>query len=386
MIVTAGSKFGPHVLRNGEAGEKALLRAKHEGWAWPIHKNVHVESLALTAKRLNPKTITVTRIKTAWDDPSYIFGKSNYEHEARILLDFVRSEVPVDVEWNAADYKEVLNESDPPGVAGYRELGLFWQQVCREAERRGFRVAGPAFNYGTPEWGEMQAFVDTGVFVDMKRGGHVLTVHEGILPHESLTPPWAGVLGVDPDARPIPGAPFVFGAGDGNLRYRYLYALLKRIGQVVPLIVSEWYGGGTYDPAHISVTLRNLFWYDLEVRKDWYVLGVTPFTCDPDERWSEQNYNYLLESWMLYMRSQRDIPNALPETIPPSSVRTNQDVINALNRARKRLAYGSDWWQRLAVKGGMGYLADRRKDPYDGPFNLSPTEIATILRELTGGG
>lgn len=385
-IIMHGSKIGLHVLGNGSAGVAAIEKSKQLGFVWPVHKNVHIESIPVTVKALTPQTITVTRIKTEWDDPSHILGKGAavYRSEARKLLDFVRHEIPVDAEWNAADYKEVLNESDPPGPQGYRELALFCIELCNEATARGIRLAIPALNAGTPEWDEMIAMVETGLFGVMKRGGHILTTHDGLLPHDSMLPPWASVIGIDPDAEPIPGAPIVLGAGSMNLRYRYLYHLLRARGEVVPLVISEYYAGGTYDEANIGTVLRNLFWYDSEIRRDYYVLGVTPFTFDPDGGWLNQNYNFILPALYDYMVSQRGIPNAgLPSPVP--TVRTNQMFINAINRARKTLGIASNrWWDEIVVKGGMaeilGPLAGRDL-PYNGPFNLSAKIIAAIKSE-----
>lgn len=337
--IDKGSKIGPHVLTLGAAGEAALRRAKDEGWTWPIHKNVHIESLALTAKQLDQRTNTLTRIKTPWDDLGSDFGKVDYRELARIAWNFYDAAVPVKAERDAADLKEIINEPDPPGVKGYEELAKFGIELCLEATRRDYRCLLPALNAGTAEWDEIEALIRVGLIDAINDGGHVLAVHEGLLPHSSMAPPWAGVVGLDPDARPIPGAPHVQGAGDMNLRYRYIKAACDRWGKRMPLtIVSEYYAGGTYDLANIEAALGNLIWYDREVRKDPYILGVTPFTFDPDSFWLSQNYNYLLERLMRYMLAEKDVPNIeepqampLPPTIPEftSQIRVLLDDIDS---------------------------------------------------------
>jgi hypothetical protein len=102
------------------------------------------------------------------------------------------------------DYWEIVNEPAPPGVAGYRRLAELMKLCMEKAERHGLKLGIFAFNAGTPEWAEMQAMVETGVFGRARQGGHILTLHEGVF-YDWPIDQWWG--------HQIPGSPVVEGAG-----------------------------------------------------------------------------------------------------------------------------------------------------------------------------
>jgi hypothetical protein len=71
-------------------------------------------------------------------------------------------------------------------------------------------------------------------------------------------------------------------------RYRYLYHLLKQRNEVIPIVVSEWYGGGTRnDPEDQG---RRGAWYDKEAAKDFYHWAWCPFTLGPSSGWIGSDY------------------------------------------------------------------------------------------------
>jgi hypothetical protein len=299
--ITRGSKLGIHCIIPGQT--MPLVRAAAaRGVVWPVVKGVDNAGLAIEVKQAAPETITITRFVNekwdsaqdcdTWTDDVFLRGAKE-----TIQMVFDRTN---DDERRAADFFEVLNEADPPGVAGWRALGRFCCEVVREADRRGLTVALPAFNAGTPEWDELQAFVDTGLFKLMMDGGHLLTVHEGVF----------GKVRIDTGAGDtIPGAPAAVRGGSMCGRYRFLYHLLEQRDEVVPCVVSEFYSGDFYtEPPEEQIA--RFGWYDRLIREDWYVLAVLPFTVDPSDGWKQQDYTYCFPAVLDYLAAERDKPNA----------------------------------------------------------------------------
>src|SRR5687767_7770368 len=179
--VAKGSKLGIHCIVPGQT--MPLVRAAAaRGLTWPVVKVVDNAGLAIDVKQASPNTITITRfVNTQWDSAQDCdtWADEVFLRGARETIQQVFDRTNAD-ERRAADFFEVLNEADPPGVAGWRALGRFCCEVVREADRRGLKVALPAFNAGTPEWDEMQAFAEAGLFGLLKAGGHLLSVHEGV--------------------------------------------------------------------------------------------------------------------------------------------------------------------------------------------------------------
>lgn len=302
-----GSKLGIHCIVPGQT--MPLVRAAAaRGLAWPVVKGVDNAGLAIDVKQVSPATLTITRfVNEKWDSAQDCdtWADEVFLRGARETIQQVFDRTNAD-ERRAADYFEVLNEADPPGTAGWRALGRFCCEVVREADRRGLKIILPAFNAGTPEWDEMQAFVDTGLFGLLKAGGHLLSVHEGVFGKVPMDFGFGDVL---------PGAPAVPGGGSMCGRYRFLYHLLAQRNEVVPCVVSEFYTGDFYSlpPAD---QVERFAWYDRLVRQDWYVLAVLPFTVDPSDGWKHQNYTPAFSAVLDYLAAERDKPNATRDTAP----------------------------------------------------------------------
>jgi hypothetical protein len=76
----------------------------------------------------------------------------------------------------------------------------------------------------------------------------------------------------------------------------------------VPLVISEFYGGGSYSlPA--DEQLARFAWYDHEARRDPYVLAALPFTVDPSGAWVGQDYTYAYPAVLDYLVQEKDILN-----------------------------------------------------------------------------
>lgn len=292
------SRLGIHCINPGIT--MPLARdAKQRGARWKLIKGVDNAGLAIDVKALDPAIITITRfVNPKWD--SFQGGENWTAAEGMraawecIQLIFDRTNAD---ERRAADYFEVVNEADPPTVLAWHAYGHWLKVLVREADRRGVRLCLPAFNFGTPEWAEMVAFVETGLMAEMMAGKHVLAAHEGV--HPMSDDPFA--LG------PIPGAPSVPGAGPTVYRYRYLYYLLEQRGEVVPLVISEFYTGGAYQFSNREMIVSRMVEYDREVRRDAYVMAVLPFTVDPSPGWMHQNYNPFYPAVLDYVVAEKDV-------------------------------------------------------------------------------
>ncbi len=300
--VAQGSKIGIHAIVPGQA--MPLVRAAAaQGAAWPVVKGVDNAGLAIDVKAASPKTITITRFVNAkWDSAQDVEGWSAATLEQAVgeCLQLVFDRTNTD-ERRSADFFEVVNEADPPGVEGWRAFGRFLGELVRGADQRGIKLALPAFNAGTPEWDELVAMAETGLFKLMRDGGHILSIHEGVVWEDR---PVDYLFGAS-----IPGAPAVPGAGALSGRYRFFYHLLRQRGEVVPCVVSEWYGGGGFGQTP-EQQVQRFAWYDRLVREDWYMLAFLPFTLDPNDGWKISDYTYAYPELLKYLVAERDKPNA----------------------------------------------------------------------------
>lgn len=313
-IITRGSKIGIHSIHPGKARE-FWNKARSLGFSIPVIKSVDNAGMAIEVKRESPDSITITRfVNEKWDAAQDVefWSLSKMQLAARETIQLILSKVNAE-EFKAADYFEVLNEADPPTVNGYRQFAKFLIEVIKEANKFNIKLALPGLNRGTPEWSEMIAMVDTGLFQLMKDGGHILTVHEG-----TFDRPVGATFGDS-----IPGAPTLNPPGGSEqLRYRYLYSILKQRNQVVPLVISEYYPGAPITASAEEIAGR-MAWYDTEIAKDYYVLGVTLFTIDPGG-WVNEDYTYAFSKVVDYMNGVKNRQNALePAVIKMVKIRDN---------------------------------------------------------------
>lgn len=170
-----------------------------------------------------------------------------------------------------------------------------------KAEAVGLKLALFSLNNGTPEWDEMVAMVETGVFGRAKRGGHILALHEGIVWEDKPIDHGYG--------EPIPGAPPVEGAGAYCFRSGYLYRLLAERNEVIPLVISEFYAAKYNDPA---AALERFKWYDEKASQVPYLVAFLPFTTGGiNAGWDDQDYGQVYEQGLIdYMVAIKDRANA----------------------------------------------------------------------------
>ncbi len=303
-VVERGSKLGVHTIFSGPT-IPYLRQLLQNGARFPVIKVVDNLSLLAEVKALAPEVITIGRVTSAIEAAPGIMG-ADLAQMADSLVQLVLNKIAVSPELQGGrvvDYWEIVNEPAPPGVAGYRRLAQLMILCMEKAERHGLKLGIFAFNAGTPEWAEMQAMVETGVFGRARQGGHILTLHEGVF-YDWPIDHWWG--------HQIPGSPVVEGAGALCFRYRYLYHLLKMRGEVIPLVVSEIRFNGADFPISADEVVRRARWYDSEFAKDYYAWAFCPFTLGPTPGWEREDYAYAYPALVNYMISIKNRENARP--------------------------------------------------------------------------
>ena len=204
----------------------------------------------------------------------------------------------------AVDYWEGINEPDiKDKMSWYAE---FEAERVRVMAQHGFKTAVGSFSAGVPEWQEFEQFLPA-IRVAKQHGG-ILTLHEYDAPTFDRS------MGAG-----LPGHPNYPDRGALALRYRWWYEdFLKPRGLVIPLVISEagvdgkisnrpgpegegWQdfqdywaqqglGGNPYE-----VYIRQLQWYDKQVREDDYVIGWTLFTVGAmNEDWESYDTTNML--------------------------------------------------------------------------------------------
>lgn len=305
----AGSKIGVHGLQSGRILE-FTQRLVDAGTYFRVVKAVDEFGWLKEVKRWSPNTTTIGRITSplegvggVHDDQYDAFGL------AKDLVDLVSAKIEDDPELGGlVDYWEICNEPLGGGVSSeiYARLAEVMMHCMIIAEDRGLKLGLFAFNAGTPEWADMVAMADTGVFGLAKEGGHIITLHEGVFEKEDPIDKFYQDY--------IPGAPHVPHAGALCFRYRYLLHLMEQRNQTCPIVVTEWYPGG--DPeAELDIRMRYL-WYDDGVRSDFAILGFCPFTLGAAYGWEHKNQERYFDMLLKHMIEIQGEPNAPSDPSP----------------------------------------------------------------------
>ncbi len=247
-------------------------------------------------KEKSPSTIVVGRVRTVQrleGDPR----QAAREFVMRHLETYQRNP--------AIDYWEGINEPDVKGrMAWYAE---FEAERVRVMTEHGFKTAVGSFSTGVPEWDEFEQFLPA--IRAAKQHGGILTLHEYDAPTMDRS------VGAG-----LPGRPNHPDRGALTLRYRWWYEdFLKPRGLVIPLVISEagvdglvtnrdgpsdgegwkdfqdyWIKQGLGNDPY-KIYIRQLRWYDDQVRQDDYVIGWTLFTVGAmNEDWKSYDVTHML--------------------------------------------------------------------------------------------
>ncbi|MDF1512873.1 MAG: DUF5107 domain-containing protein [Anaerolineae bacterium] len=296
------SKIGVHAI--GEGGTLTFVnQVTAGGGRVALVKGLSFGYLC-DVKDISPSTITVGR----WADPQYEAMEPAGAPAVK-AAEYMNAHMQ---QWsdvrNCVDYWEILNESDPPEIAGHVWLAEFFKACMDIAEANGYKLALFSYSVGVPEIYEWQAIAETGVFARAQQGGHILSLHEYSMPPSPDLPGlpelsgypmdafWGEPLpqypGQDPQDPSIPRYP---DRGVVTGRYRHLYRdILIPRGEVIPLAITET-NLMIYDPAKRNpIFLEEMAWYDDRLREDDYVLGMAIFTLGGGSGWDTFDYSQFL--------------------------------------------------------------------------------------------
>ncbi|MFQ5855521.1 MAG: hypothetical protein ACE5LU_07770 [Anaerolineae bacterium] len=297
------SKLGLHVQWNNSPDIMEFIRRAKPA----VVKSVGDFGFLAEVKQISPTTVTIARL-----------DKASQRMEGDPVL-AARAFVAENLEQYqlnpAVDYWEGYNE---PGVRDRMEwYAAFEAERARLMAEHGFRVAVGAFSAGVPEWEEFAAFLPA-IEAAYKHNG-ILTLHE----YDAPTMDRSAAAG-------LPGRPGYADRGALALRYRWWYEdFLKPRGLVIPLVISEagidggipdrpgpegrgWRDFTGYWKTHglgddgVRVYIRQMAWYDAELRQDDYVIGFTVFTAGAmSDYWRSYDITHILRQVATYVVSQR---------------------------------------------------------------------------------
>jgi hypothetical protein len=296
--VSRHSKLGIHgIWPDGILG--FVQEAVDGGTRFSVVKAVDDLSYLATVKEISPDTITVARLTSPYEGAGMVTDpNTNLEWYAGVIMDVILNRIAAQPELaGTVDYWEPVNEPLGGGstAESYARLARLMIYCMELAEAEDLKLALFSFSAGTPEWPDMVAIVETGVFARARTGGHILALHEGVFDDDPIDL-WFG------PEHTIPGAPEIPGTGSLCRRYRYWYYLLHQRDEVVPLFVSEFYAGGGYgSTADVDDIVARMAWYDELLQVDPYVLGFGPFTLGPSSQWSGQDYQFAYPALIDYM-------------------------------------------------------------------------------------
>jgi hypothetical protein len=266
------SKIGVHAIADG--GTTELVQDVHDAGAHvALVKGLSFGYLC-EVEAISPETVTIGR----WPSPDWEGIIPNGDPASR-AAEFMQAHMQ---QWapykTCVDYWEVLNEADPPTIAGHAWLGEFYKAAMDIAEANGYKLALFSYSMGVPEIYEWEAIADTGVFARAKAGGHILSLHEYGGP--LLSDRWGEALPQEPGQDPNdPTLPHYPDRGVLGGRYRHLYRdILIPRNEVIPLAITEA-NLAIEDPEERAIYfLDDIAWYDDRLREDDYVLGMAIYT------------------------------------------------------------------------------------------------------------
>lgn len=317
--VASGGKIGIHSVRPNQC-LPFIANLQARGARFPVVKGVNDIDWLADVKQADPSIITIARLTSPDEGLQYIEIETDMAARAANLFAPILSKLAANPTLqNAVDFWEICNEPDPPGAVGYMKLAQCMIACMDRAAVEGVKLAVFALNAGTPEWDEITAMVETGVFGRARQDGHILTLHEGVFKNPE-TGTWTDPIDLWWPSL-IPGSPYVPGAGALCFRYRYIYHQLQARNEVVPLVISELVYGGGYaqDGGSPADTVARAGWYDDQASQDYYLLAHLPFTLGPNagEEWDDRDYEFAYPALIDYMESVRQRANAEPPTMPP---------------------------------------------------------------------
>jgi hypothetical protein len=289
------SKLGIHGILPGETFQ--IMRQLESAGAQIVTiKAVADVGWLREVKSADPNVITIGRLLEGTSNDVDVEGPQLYGDIAKSAQQVMDSILP---RWEShrtyVDYWEVINEQDPPGVDGHLRLTEFMSHCIDIAEREGYKLALFSYSLGVPEWAEMEAVTGTGIFGKAKAGGHVFSLHEYAYPMDK----WYG--------EPLPGRPIYADRGPLACRYRWWYKdfLIPR-NEVIPLYITEANLNWSMPMVTSQEWINQIAWYDAELRKDYYAVGVHLFTLGSAGSWPQFDFARFIPEMVAHMVAIKD--------------------------------------------------------------------------------
>lgn len=305
------SKLGIHGILPGET--TSVIQQLLSGHArMTTVKAVADVGWLKSVKALDPAVQTVGRFINGADPRVNVEGPSLNGDLRKSARDVMNSLLP---KWSPhrayVDYWEIVNEYDPEGTDGHKRLSEFMMHCMDIANAEGYKLALFSYSLGVPEWEEIEAVVETGVFNEAKQNGHALSLHEYAYPMDK----WYG--------EPLPGQPAYPDRGPLACRWRWWYEdfLIPR-NEVVPLFLTEVNLAREMPLVTAQEWIDAMAWYDEEMRKDYYVIGAHLFTLGGAGAWPHFDFARFLPYMIEYMVSIKSINDPVWVNEPPKPTPT----------------------------------------------------------------
>ncbi len=270
------SKLGVHIVQGARTGFGDYLRGAHAaGTPVPLVKSIDDYAPLQEAKEINPKTVTIFRTFKLGDTPPGNFTGVPEAVAAAWMEDQMRH-------WQlgGADYFEPINEPAPASLDGYRWLNDFSLACMRIAEHNGFRLCLYNFAGGVP--GDDPPGHPGGASAVDKFRALLPSLRHALDNNHALGLHGYGLAG---------SGSLKESAQSSALHYRAFYKnVLEPAGLgKLKLFITEAapFGGHEWDRQGKEAFLDDVFWYDREVRKDPYLIGVALYTLGD---WAKANF------------------------------------------------------------------------------------------------
>ena len=289
------SKLGIHGILPGET-LKILRDLLNAGTTMTTVKSVEGIGWLKDVKDLDPSVQTVGRFMKGVDPKVNVEGPpmdGDRRKTARKIMDSLMPKWEPHREY--VDYWELINEQDPIGVDGHRNLADLMMRCMEIADQEGYKLGLFSYPMGVPEWEEWEGIVETGVFGMAKAGGHMLSLHEYAYPMDV----WFG--------EPLPGKPTYPDRGPLSCRYRWLYEdFLKPRNEVVPLFLTEVNLAKDIPKVSVGEWMEQMAWYDARMREDYYVIGAHIFSLGGAGSWQHYDFTRMIPAMTAHMISVKD--------------------------------------------------------------------------------
>jgi hypothetical protein len=342
-VITVGGKVGIHSLRPAEC-LAYINQLKVNGGRFPVVKAVDDVDWLADAKSIDPNIITIARFEIPGAIGEGVNGvefvnDGDYSDFVDTLFGPIDQKLQIRPDLKAKiDYWEICNEPDPPGSDGNRKLAECMIACINRANSMGIKLGLFAFNAGTPEWWELEAIINTGVFGLARAGGHILTWHEAVFGTNGLgfgapVDLWFGqpipaneaktrwlqlfdsglqLFDYERDEGNEPAWWYEGSAGPLMFRHRFLYERLRERDEVIPLVISEMvYGGGYAGEISGQAVAQRAAWYEARAKDEYYLLAHLPFTLGGENYgWDHQEYKFAYPALIDLMTSLKNRPNA----------------------------------------------------------------------------